>query len=114
VARVLRSGGRAVFVETLATNRLLIWVRSNLAGRFGIPRLASESEYPLRSSELRMIERHFKSFRLRGDILFAMLAEYVFRGPRMGRFLRAADAHLFDRLPATARLAYGGILFLGK
>lgn len=114
VFRVLRSPGKAVFVETLATNRLLIWARENLAGRFGVPRLASESEYPLRTSELRMIAGHGKSFRLRGDILFAMLAEYLFRGPRMGRLLRSMDACLFERVPGAVRLAYGGILFLEK
>jgi len=61
-----------------------------------------------------MIASHFKSFRLRGDILFAMLAEYLFRGLRMGRLLRGADSRLFDRFPSAARLAYGGILFLAK
>lgn len=112
--RVLRSPGKAVFVETLATNRLLIWIREHLAGRLGIPRLASESEYPLRPVEIDAIASRFRSFRLRGDILFAMLGEYVLRGRRTGRFLRAADARLFEGFPGAARLAYGAILFLGK
>lgn len=114
VARVLRSPGKAVFVETLATNRILMWTREYLAGHFGIPRLASESEYPLRGRELDDIAAHFSSFHLRGDIFFAMLAEYVFRSPRAGRWLRAVDARLFGRFPCAARLAYGGILFLEK
>jgi len=114
VARVLRSPGKAVFVETLATNRLLLWVREHLAGHFGIPKLASENEYPLRTSELKAIASRFPSFRLRGDILFAMLAVYALRGRRAGRVLRAADAWLFERFPRGASLAYGGILFLEK
>jgi 2-polyprenyl-3-methyl-5-hydroxy-6-metoxy-1,4-benzoquinol methylase len=114
VARVLRDRGKGVFIETLATNRLLMWTRANLAGRCGLSKLASESEYPLRGPELDDIAARFSSFRLRGDILFAMLARYVFRGRRAGRFLRAADACLFERFPGAARLAYGGILFLKK
>jgi SAM-dependent methyltransferase len=114
VARVLRSPGKAVFVETLATNRPLIWVRRHLAGRFGIPRLASQNEFPLRPAELDWIASRFKSFHLRGDILFAMLAEYAFRGRRVARLLRAADSALFDRIPRAARLAYAAILFLQK
>jgi len=112
IARVMRSGARGAFVETLGTNPIFTFVRSHVAGHFGIPKLSNETEYPLRAKELKFIADHFRTCNLRGDILFSMAYEYVFKSVRIGRILRNLDGLLFERFPWTAKGAYCGILTL--
>lgn len=47
VARVLRLGGQAVFSENSSRNKLLMFARDHICGRFGIPKWSSDDEYPL-------------------------------------------------------------------
>jgi ubiquinone/menaquinone biosynthesis C-methylase UbiE len=114
IARVMNSGARGAFVETLGTNPVFTFVRSHVAGHFGIPRLSNETEYPLRSKELKFVADHFRTCNLRGDILFGMAYEYLFKSPRVGRILRSLDGAMFDTFPWTAKGAYCGILTLVK
>lgn len=55
LARYLRPGSRAVFLETSALNPLLRWSRKHLAGRYGIARYGSIDEHPLTAQDLRHI-----------------------------------------------------------
>jgi SAM-dependent methyltransferase len=59
IARVLRSGGRAVFAENSARNRALMAARTHVAGRFGVPRLGTADEYPLSDADLDPLRAHF-------------------------------------------------------
>lgn len=52
LARVLKAGGRAVFLETSANNPVLMLARRVIPGRLGIPRLSTDSEYPLRHADV--------------------------------------------------------------
>src|ERR1700686_2201597 len=47
IRRVLRPGGRAVFLENSGLNPLLTLARNHLAGRWGIPRYGTNDEHPL-------------------------------------------------------------------
>ena len=47
IHRVLRPGGKAVFVENSAYNGFLMLGRALLTGRFGIHKSSSKDEYPL-------------------------------------------------------------------
>jgi ubiquinone/menaquinone biosynthesis C-methylase UbiE len=59
IARVLRPGGVAVFVENSGRNRLLMFARDRLAGRFGIARYGTPDEHPLDESDLAALSRAF-------------------------------------------------------
>ncbi len=59
LVRVLKPGGVAVFKETCANNRLLIWARAHLVGRFGIPRWGVPNEYPMRRSDVAQLAAQF-------------------------------------------------------
>ncbi len=114
IARAMKPGARGAFVETLGTNPVFTFVRNHVAGHFGIPKLSNETEYPLRSREIRFIAKHFRTCNLRGDILFGMAYEYIFKSHRIGRTLRGLDGAMFDRFPWTAKGAYCGILTMVK
>lgn len=62
VVRVLRDGGRGVFHENCANNRLLMLARDHLCGRWGIPRWSSPDEYPLTRDRLSAFAAGFARF----------------------------------------------------
>ena len=63
IARVLNSDGRAVFSENNANNRILMWARDNLCGRFGIPKWSSDDEYPLTAQRRERFAKPFLEHR---------------------------------------------------
>lgn len=56
--RVLRPGGRAVFLENNANNALLMMAR-RLCGHFGIPKWGTDDEYPLTRAKVRALGEVF-------------------------------------------------------
>lgn len=52
VGRVLKPGGRAVFIENSDRNPALMFARRHLVGRLGIRRYGSEAEAPLQDAEI--------------------------------------------------------------
>jgi SAM-dependent methyltransferase len=59
LAAALRSGGRAGFIETMATNPLLKFARQHVVGRFGVKRLGTTDEHPLTRADIRHLQGHF-------------------------------------------------------
>lgn len=91
LGRVLKPGGKAVFIENSNRNPFLMLARSKLVGRFGVPKYGDdEEEHPLRDDEIEELRRafpgeikiHFPSL-----VLFRLLDYYVFR--RRSRILTA-------------------------
>ncbi len=64
ISRVLAPGGVAVFVENSGRNRLLMWARDHLAGRFGIPRFGTVDERPLIEEDLVALRAAFDTLEL--------------------------------------------------
>lgn len=64
IARVLAPGGVAIFVENSGRNKLLMWARDNLAGRFGIPRFGTVDERPLVDEDLEFLRAAFSRVEL--------------------------------------------------
>ena len=52
VGRILKAGGRAVFIENSDRNPLLMWARRHLIGRLGMQRYGSDDEAPLGDAEI--------------------------------------------------------------
>lgn len=61
IAGLLAAGATAAFVETFATNPLLIAARATLVGRFGIPRFGTLDEHPLTRRDLETLGQVFDS-----------------------------------------------------
>jgi SAM-dependent methyltransferase len=103
VARVLRPGGRAVFVEPLGLNPVI-----NLYRRL-TPNLRSEDEHPLRAADLRAAERWFGEVRVEHHHLTTLaLAPFDVErgvGPRALRAAEALDSALLA-LPGVRQLAW--------
>ena len=61
VYRVLADGGKAVFIENSANNKLLMLARNTMVGKYGIPKYGSQDESPLSSREIDRLRECFKN-----------------------------------------------------
>ncbi|MDO9316071.1 MAG: class I SAM-dependent methyltransferase [Burkholderiaceae bacterium] len=108
--RVLKPGGRAVFVENSARNPLLMWARKRIVGRLGIPRYGDDHEHPLRPADFETMRQHFDGtvqVHHPEFVFFRLVDFYVLhqRVPPLTWLLRAADA-LCQRLPWVREFGY--------
>lgn len=98
--------GRAAFVETMATNPLLRWARSNLVGRFGIPRFGTLDEAPLTREGIDALSASLGPCELRlGEMTFPRIFDrqiFKFRYKRISRAIRGID----DALGRWERLRF--------
>jgi ubiquinone/menaquinone biosynthesis C-methylase UbiE len=110
IARVLGTGGVAVFAENSARNRLLMFARERVAGRFGIPRYGTADEHPLGDRDLTRLGAAFDRVRLSYPVFdfFVIFDRQVlrFRRPRLSRVLRALDGAIWRMLPPARKFSF--------
>jgi SAM-dependent methyltransferase len=105
IARVLRSGGRAAFIDPLGQNPLLEFARDHLPYRNKHPEKATDR--PLTLEDVQGFIRYFSQGRYEAFQLASLLAK-VARLPTSSpirRPLYAFDRMCFDRLPGMQRYA---------
>lgn len=112
IARVLRPGGTAVFVEPLGHNPLI-----NLYRRY-TPHLRTEDEHPLLMRDIEHAKRYFGEVELNyftllsmGTLAFAKVP--VLWDPAL-KALDALDAGLFKLLPPARRWAWTVAMVMSK
>jgi SAM-dependent methyltransferase len=117
LARHLAPGGRAAFLETFTSNPVLALTRKALPGRFGVLKMGSDDEQPLRRRDLRLIEAQLGPVRRTvGELNFLKLVDrraLKGRWPRVGRVLSGTD-HALERLPGTNWLSYHQIVVVER
>jgi SAM-dependent methyltransferase len=95
LSRILRPGGRAIFVENWGLNPALSLARRWIAGRWGVPRLGTPDEHPLTPADLERFKRTFATVTAHYPVFeFLVLFDRQvlrFRYPRVSRVLRALD-----------------------
>ncbi len=118
LARVLKPGGKAVFIENSALNPILMAARSKVCGRLGVPQYSDEHEHPLTRRDIATLQSafpgactiHFPSF-----LFFRLLDFYVFkkRWSWMTALLQRCD-QAAGSIPFVRRYGYLQIVELGK
>jgi SAM-dependent methyltransferase len=118
IHRLLRPGGRAVFIENWGRNRLLMFGRNHLAGRFGIPKYGTEDEHPLTTDDYRRFRERFQITEAEfPDFFFWQLVDRQllgYRFPFLSATARWADRETWRWIPALRRYSYHIILELRK
>jgi len=103
VARTLRPGGSAIFIEPLGHNPLINWYRNRT------PELRSEDEHPLLMDDLDLAGEYFGVVRRR-YFCFASLAAVPLRNAPGFPFILGAldgfDSALFAAIPPARRMAW--------
>lgn len=102
IARVLRPGGRAVFVEPMGHNPVLNWYRNRT------PALRTPDEHPLRMADFELAKRFFSNLELRFFGLSTLLAVPL-RETKVGtsamKLCEVADRYLL-RVPLIQQNAW--------
>jgi ubiquinone/menaquinone biosynthesis C-methylase UbiE len=113
IVRVLRPGGRAVFLEPLIHNPVL------QGYRLLTPRLRSPTEQALSMADLRFIAAHFKGWSHTEFCLLAVLPvlvdAVVFRRPRLARltnWFQRLDRALVKAIPFAGRYYWETVVTL--
>jgi SAM-dependent methyltransferase len=109
--RVLRPGGRAVFMEPLGHNLLVN------AFRRLTPALRTADEHPLTAADLRFLELNFAQMRVDYVALLALLAAPLLRLPGADALLGAmhrTDASLLRAFPGLGRFSWLCVIELRK
>ncbi|MER3404125.1 MAG: class I SAM-dependent methyltransferase, partial [Chloroflexota bacterium] len=114
--RVLRPGGRAVFLENSANNPLLMLAR-RLCGHFGIPKWSTDGEYPLRRAQIAMLATAFGgtcSVRYPFFEFFRLLDQKLirYRSRTMTRLCEGLDSWLWRVAPALRQYSYKQVVVL--
>lgn len=116
--RILRPGGRAIFIENAGDNALLKFARDRVAGRWGIPRLGTEDEHPLTSSDIAELGGDFERVTAHYPVFeFLVLFDRQvlrFRFRRLSRAIRAVDTAVHRGAPRLRRFSYRVIIELER
>lgn len=118
IERLLKPGGRAVFIENSALNPLLMFARNKVCGRLGVPQYSDEHEHPLTREDIATLQRAFPgdcTIHFPSLLFFRLLDFYVFkkRLPWMTSLLLRCD-QVAGSIPSLRRYGYLQIVELGK
>lgn len=119
IRRVLRPGGIALFLETSATNKLLMFFRTHIIGHFGIPKFQDEIEYPLTACDIEYIRSVFEGQCKLHYIPFTflrMLDSHIFRYKIrfVSWLLSVSDQLIYKYLPFMRKYSYFKIIELRR
>lgn len=118
--RVLKPGGRAVFIETWGKNPLLVWAGKYLAGRFGIAKYGTKYEHPITTGDIKEMRKVFSEVHLEFPefIFFKKAATNVFRWKKHLKFITdilvKMDDFITRRFPSFNKYGYYCIIKLIK
>jgi len=118
--RVLKPGGRAVFIETWGKNPLLVWAGKYLAGRFGIAKYGTKYEHPITTVDIKKMRKIFSQVYLEFPefIFFKKAATNVFRWKKNLKFITdilvRMDNFVTHWFPSFNKYGYYCIIKLAK
>jgi len=115
--RIITRGGRGIFFENNSRNPMLVFFRTLLVGRFGIPKLGDSLEYPLQPREVETLRRTFDrvSVFYPDFMFFRLMNPYLFKNNKkfLGLF-RKMDRWVFDHWPFFRPYGYHQIIEVRK
>jgi len=119
IHRVLRPGGTALFLETSARSRLLMFFRTHIIGHFGIPKFQDEIEYPLTERDIEYINSVFEGrckVHYRPFTFLRMLDSHIFRYKFrfLSWLLSASDQLIYKYMPFMRQYSYFKIIELRR
>ena len=81
IKNCMNEGAIGLFYENSSRNRMLIFFRNNLVGKFGVPKYGDAVEIPFEDSEIDMLRKNFSEVEITIPrfVFFSMLGAYIFR-----------------------------------
>jgi 2-polyprenyl-3-methyl-5-hydroxy-6-metoxy-1,4-benzoquinol methylase len=98
LAKRLKPGGNGSFLETMSSNRLLMFARRHLAGRYGVRQLGSPDERPMGPEDFDVVRAAFGELQLGlGQMRFVRILDrnvFAFRYQTITDLAGMIDDHL--------------------
>jgi len=112
---VLSPSGRGLFLENSSRNRLLMFCRKHLAGRFGIPKYGDDEEYPLTPDEIETLRASFDVRVHFPELVFLQMVNPYLIGyengfSRLVEFTKSVDDTLHDLFPSLRKYSYRQVI----
>lgn len=111
IKRVLKSGGKAIFIEPMEHNPFI------KTFRFLTPRLRSKDEHPLRMKDLQLIGKGFCGYEFKHYYFLALFAFPFCKFPLYGKiqhFFERLDRKIFAIIPSLKKFSWQVLLILEK
>ncbi len=90
----MAQGGKAFFYENNALSNLLIWFRTNLVGKYGIPKYGDDDEFPLTPAEVKILKQDFTVKIIYPKfVFFSLVSIYLLKG-NLQSLLQSLDDYL--------------------
>ena len=107
--RCMNDGAVGLFYENSSRNRILMFFRNHLVGKFGVPKFGDAVEVPLEDSEIDILRENFGEVKITilKFVFFSMLGRYIFRrSKRLQQFFRKLDDFFLRRVRIFNRYSY--------
>ncbi|MBI4722645.1 MAG: class I SAM-dependent methyltransferase [Candidatus Stahlbacteria bacterium] len=117
IYRILKKGGRGVFVETFGFNPVIAFCRTHLAGKYGIPRYGTLDEHPLIRKDICLINSYFKTTLVVPDFLFMKLfarSVFRFRYKIINSFCSLFDRWILKAASPLSHYSYTQLILIEK
>jgi 2-polyprenyl-3-methyl-5-hydroxy-6-metoxy-1,4-benzoquinol methylase len=110
--RTISPSGKAFFLENNA-NEILVWFRSNIVGKYGVPKYGDKDEFPLTPEEIDKLREFFNvEVEVPEMLFFELASKYLFKW-RFASVMKATDKFLY-RHNLARRYSYLQHLMLDK
>jgi len=109
--KVMEPGGRGLFLENNARNKLLMLARDYLTGRMGIPKYGDDDEHPLTVDELDVLRQRFDvKCHFPELVFFKTINTYIFqykdRYAKVVESMKRLDDFIYEHLPPIRKYSY--------
>ncbi|AXC10661.1 Methyltransferase [Acidisarcina polymorpha] len=95
--RTLSARGKAFFYENNAASDLLIWFRTQVTGKFGVPKYGDKDEFPLSPKEINMLREQFSVGIEYPEMMFFQLASSYLFHRHLATEMKTIDNFLYKR-----------------
>jgi SAM-dependent methyltransferase len=114
---MITKGGKGIFYENNSRNPILIFFRTFLVGRFGIPKLGDSLEYPLQPREVKKLRKTFDrvSVFYPDFMFFRLMGPYLFKNSKkLPGLFKKMDRWFYDHWPVFHPYGYHQIIEVKK
>jgi SAM-dependent methyltransferase len=107
----MKPSGKAFFYENNALSNLLIWFRTHLVGKYGIPKYGDDDEFPLTPAEVEILKQDFTVNIIYPKLAFlGLISVYLLKG-HLHSFLQNLD-NFFGKFDILRKYSYLQYLLL--
>lgn len=118
--KILRKNGKGVFIENNSRNKILIFFRKYIVGKFGIPKYGDDQEYPFGSRKIKYLKNTFDHTKIYYPkfVFFIKMNTYILRWNKKFKYITKIfsllDNLIHKHCPILNKYSYEQIIEIKK